>query len=307
LSVGNRQSAKALIRIKACAGFWDDNPAMHSITFSNSITESRAVRRDARAAVAPRASVFLPKEHGSWSLALEPLALGLLLAPSLSGGALAVAAFAGFLLRRPWKAAFAAASVDSGRAAREAAVLLIILVIAGGFETLVLGNPAALWPVLLAVPGGLLFAYFDAQGEGRAAAAELSGSAAFAILPAALATLAGWPVLAALGLATLALARSIPTILTVRTFLRKRKGEPTDVTLPVLVACAAVATVLLFALTRSLSWLAVAAPALLLLRAIWFASPWRPAWTAKRVGMMEAVLGVAYLVIATLAQPPIAP
>jgi hypothetical protein len=47
--------------------------------------------------------LILPKEHGSWSLALEPLALGLLAAPSLAGGPLAIAAIAGFFLRRPLK------------------------------------------------------------------------------------------------------------------------------------------------------------------------------------------------------------
>lgn len=52
-------------------------------------------------------TVFLPKEHGSWSLALEPLALGLLVAPSLAGGALAGAVLAGFFARRPLKAALA--------------------------------------------------------------------------------------------------------------------------------------------------------------------------------------------------------
>ncbi|MGH8022300.1 MAG: YwiC-like family protein [Limisphaerales bacterium] len=44
-----------------------------------------------------------PKEHGSWFLALEPVALGMLAAPSGAGAALAVAASSGFLLRRPLK------------------------------------------------------------------------------------------------------------------------------------------------------------------------------------------------------------
>ena len=38
----------------------------------------------------------LPNEHGSWSLALEPLALGLLVAPSAAGAALGLAAACGF-------------------------------------------------------------------------------------------------------------------------------------------------------------------------------------------------------------------
>ena len=46
-----------------------------------------------------------PKEHGSWSLALEPVALGLIAAPSLGGIALGMAVMAGFFARRPLKIA----------------------------------------------------------------------------------------------------------------------------------------------------------------------------------------------------------
>ncbi|HQY06456.1 MAG TPA: YwiC-like family protein, partial [Lacunisphaera sp.] len=70
------------------------------------LSPSAATGRE-RAAPVPGA-VFLPKEHGSWSLALEPLALGLLLAPSAAGGALLAAALAGFFARRPLKTALTA-------------------------------------------------------------------------------------------------------------------------------------------------------------------------------------------------------
>ena len=50
-------------------------------------------------------ALLLPREHGSWSLALEPLALGLIAAPSWPGAALALAALALFFARRPWQAA----------------------------------------------------------------------------------------------------------------------------------------------------------------------------------------------------------
>ena len=56
------------------------------------------------------AQLTLPKEHGSWSLALEPVAFGLLVAPSAAGAALALAAVSGFFLRRPLKFALAAKS-----------------------------------------------------------------------------------------------------------------------------------------------------------------------------------------------------
>jgi len=71
------------------------NPAIHPAITSfegNTQNRSRLTR-----------SVFLPKEHGSWSLALEPVAFGLLIVPSLAGGSLAVSATAAFFIRRPLK------------------------------------------------------------------------------------------------------------------------------------------------------------------------------------------------------------
>ena len=245
-------------------------------------------------AVAPSTS-FLPKEHGSWSLAFEPLALGLLLAPSLAGVALLAAAAAGFFARRPLKAAFAPQFSEKRREAREALVMLSALVLAGGFELLVLGDPRALWPLLLAAPCGLLFAYFDGQGEGRAAAAEVAGSAAFAVLPAVFATLAGWSVGAALSLAALALVRSVPTVLTIRTFLRQRKGEPVSSWLPITGAAAGASGIAALACFHLLPWFIVAAPVGLLVRTVWLVGPWRPAWTARQAGIGEALLGMGYL------------
>jgi hypothetical protein len=47
--------------------------------------------------------VALPSEHGGWSLTLEPVALGLLVAPSWPGLALGAAALVAFVARTPLK------------------------------------------------------------------------------------------------------------------------------------------------------------------------------------------------------------
>ncbi len=51
------------------------------------------------------AQLTLPKEHGSWSLALEPVAFGLLVAPSAAGAALTLADWLASLRLMPWAAA----------------------------------------------------------------------------------------------------------------------------------------------------------------------------------------------------------
>jgi len=246
-------------------------------------------------------TTFLPKEHGSWSLVLEPLALGLLVAPSIAGGALATTAFAGFLVRRPLKAALAPDFSEHRTASRQTAAVLSALAFAGLLETIALGGWRPLWPLLFVVPLGGLFAWFDIQGEARAAAAELAGSTAFALLPAALATLANWPVLLALALAVLALARSVPTILSVRAYLRLRKGPAMLPIAPLFAAIIACGAVLLLAGEGYVPPLAVAGTILLLVRTAWLVSSLRPTWTARRIGMAEMALGLSYLALITIA------
>src|SRR5690349_19690118 len=79
-----------------------------------------------------------PKEHGSWSLALEPLALGLLVAPSLPGTLFSLAVIAAFFARRPLRIAFVDAHSER-RAAAQSPLLLC-----GFFATALTGGAVAL-------------------------------------------------------------------------------------------------------------------------------------------------------------------
>jgi hypothetical protein len=239
---------------------------------------------------------FLPKEHGSWSLALEPIALGLLAAPSRAGGALALAAVAGFFARRPLKLALAAAPSARRGAARELVVLFSALSAAGLFEAIVLGGLAPLWPLLLVAPGAALFVYFDAQNDSRAAAAEMAGTTAFALLPAAFASLAGWRPAVALALAAAMGARSLPTVLTVRHYLRHAKGEPVQPLLPAAAGLVAVAGTGWLAGRGLLPGIVVLLATGLLLRSLVFLAPFAPRWPARRIGIIEAAVGLAYVV-----------
>jgi hypothetical protein len=244
---------------------------------------------------APPAAVFLPKEHGSWSLALEPLGLGLLVAPSVAGLALALAAVAGLFVRRPLKAALTHAVSGRRREARRPLGLLSAAALAGLGEAFVLGGPGALWPLGLAAPFGGLFLWFDAQNESRAAAAEIAGSTMFALLPAAMATLAGWPAPAALALSAIALGRSLPTILAVRAYLRLTKQQPADPFAALSAGTGALLALAFLAQAGLVPWLAVGWSGLLLLRLIWYVTSLRPVWSARRVGITEAVIGLIYI------------
>ncbi len=247
-------------------------------------------------------SLLLPKEHGSWSLAFEPLALGLLVASSVGGLGLAAAMTAGFFLRRPLKLAVTLPATDPRKnPARNWALLLA----AAAFAALVFaagrGSLTALWPLALAAPLGVLFLALDLRNDMREAAAELAGSAAFAILPAAFATLAGWSVAPALALAAVMLARSVPTVLTVRTYLRLGKNQPAGAGLPIAAATLGLALLIGLTLRGLTPWLAPLLAALLLARSVFLVTPLRPNWTARRIGINEAVLGLLSLSTLTLA------
>jgi hypothetical protein len=257
--------------------------------------------RPAPAAIRP--AVFLPKEHGSWSLALEPLLLALLIAPSWAGGALAGAVLAGFFARRPLKASFAAGDPVRRRDAREALAILGVLGVAGFLEAVVLGGVSALWPLVPAAGLGLWFARADGQGEARSMGAELAGSAAFALVPAAIATLAGRPPAVALALAALVLARSVSAVVTVRSYLRTAKGGAAAPDWPVFLSAATGVVLAGLAIADAAPAIAIVFGALFFARTLWLVGPWRPAWPARRVGQLEAGLGALYIILLAAAWP----
>lgn len=150
------------------------------------------------------------------------------------------------------------------------------------------------WLAPVAIIGGV-FAYHDAQGDGREEAAEVAGSAAFALAPAAFAILADWSVANASALALLMVGRSVPSVLFVRAFLRAAKtGVRRDA--PALVAAGVALTGAALLYYVGIAPLAaVIAMLVFLLRALIVLAVFRPAWRARRIGMIEVMLGVAFV------------
>ncbi len=250
-----------------------------------------------------RAEIFRlvwPKEHGSWSLALEPVALGLLAAPSRAGFGLAGAALAAFFLRRPLKRRLQsrpgpertlAANCVLGLSALAALALGISIYFSGWLQ---------LWPLLPALAAGLVFMALDAQGESRQSSAEVAGAISFALLPATFATLAGWPVMESLALAAVMLARSGPTVLLVRTLLRRAKGEAAA-TAPALLITASATGGLVWLASRALvPGLTVMVSALLLARAGWYLAARPGRFPARQVGLMELFWGIVVVLTAAI-------
>lgn len=240
--------------------------------------------------------VVLPKEHGSWSLALEPITLGMLIAPSAAGAALSLALLAVFFARRPLRLALSERRPERRQAAYRALVACAGVAGAALLTAVVLGGVA--WLVWLLPVGlaGAVFASLDSKGSGREEAAEVAGSAAFALVPAALAILGGMTMWSAVALAVLALGRSVPSVLCVRAYLRAKKmGVRRDGPALMTALGAALLAAGLYA-AQGVPFFAVIALAVFAFRAAALLTFFRPDWRAKRVGMMEAGLGATFVV-----------
>jgi hypothetical protein len=246
-------------------------------------------------------SVVLPREHGSWSLALEPLAFGLIAAPSAGGACLALAVVAAFFARRPLRM-LCGETVSPNRAeARGPLALLVALAVLALAATVALGGMAWLGWLLPVAAAGAVFLYFDLRAAGREGVAEVAGAAAFALVPAALAALAGWKAPAAGALALVMVGRAVPAVLTVRACLRGAKTGRRQPALALLTAAGALGAGV--ALVRGglaptmaagfLVVLAVRTAALL----VW---P-RPILRARTLGMIETVLGLGFVLAVALA------
>lgn len=247
-------------------------------------------------AAKPGLAVFLPREHGSWALVLEPMVLALLAAPSLRGLALAIAATALFLTRRPWQCLAQGKDVERARVARW-------LVSAG----LLVATVAAIWalagqlravaiPLACGAVSALVFAGLEARRQARSLTAECAGALAFCALASAVVLVdpdrAGDAWLAGV-VGSFAAARALTSLLSIRTFLRRRKGREASGSPAVAVALLAVAASAWFMLTRGGSAVLLAWTIAFAARAAWLVGTWAPSWSARRIGFMEFGLGLA--------------
>lgn len=239
-------------------------------------------------------TVALPAEHGSWSFLFEPLVLGLLIAPTTAGVWLAIATTAAFLARQPTRILFWRWRYGRGTTARiqiaQRFTLLYGVIMFVAFGATLATAPS--FDFLLPLGAGLLLAtaamMADATYGSRSWQVELLGPLTLSSTTAALAFLGGYSWAIAIGLWLLLAARALPTVLYVRAILRLIKKQPTSIWLPLAAHLLAFVGVWLFWPV----WLVSGVYALLLGRAAWLLSPYRPTVTAKQLGITEVILGI---------------
>lgn len=254
----------------------------------------------AASAVRPRIrSIALPTEHGGWGFTLEPILLGLLVAPSAAGWEISAAALGIFLARRPVK--IVSTDLVRERWLPRSRMALLFAVLYGGLA--LAGTVGAFFtaegpfwiPVLVALPFALYALRADARSKNRALLPELSGSIAMGATVAAIALGGGWDLAPAFGLWLVLAARDVAAIALVRGQIRRLHGRPTGASTIYAVQAGATSAVVVAAIADIVPWLAAVAIGLVGLAAV--VSLNRPPVEAKVIGWTQMAVGLMVVLV----------
>jgi hypothetical protein len=243
--------------------------------------------------------VAVPSEHGGWALTAEPVLLGLLVAPSAAGVALAVAAFLAFLVRTPVTVVL----VDRHRKrwlhrttiAARVAVIEAVLVVAMVAVALLVGSARWLLLLAIAVPLVAVELDFDLQSRSRRLVPELCGAIGISAVVACIVLAAGDPVELAVALWLVVAGRVVASIPFARMQIERLHERPvrpvvSDTAQVVGVALAVVATVLWQSVLPGLVAVGV-------LAAVQVVTLRRPPVPAVLLGIGQSVAGLVIVLV----------
>jgi hypothetical protein len=243
--------------------------------------------------------VALPDEHGGWSLSAEPALLGMLVAPSWAGLAIALAAILAFVVRTPVKVVL----VDLRRhrtlgrtalAARIAAVELAGLAVLAAVAGLRAGW-SWLLPVAVAVPLVGVELWFDMRSRSRRLVPELCGAVGIASVAAAIALAGGAAGGLSVALWLVLAARSVSAIPFVRVQIARLHGRPgADATSDRAQAAGVAMAAVAFASDATVV-LGAASVALVAMAQVWWTR--RPPVPAKALGLRQLAVGICLVVV----------
>ncbi len=260
------------------------------------------------AAVAPAQTrwkaIAIPPEHGAWGFLLEPILLGLLVAPSLAGLCLAFGVIGVFLVRHPLKIAL----LDWQRGKRYARTTLAerftaiysVPAIIGFPVTMLLAGLEILIPLLIAAPlAAVVFASY-LQNRGRDVLPELAGAVAMAVSASSLALAGGKSAETAFALWVILAARDIPSILYVRARLRLERDKPFSWLLVIASDVLGIVSVSALVVAGIGPTLASIALFILMARAVYGLSPYRPRVKTQTIGFQEIGFGLLVVILTSV-------
>jgi hypothetical protein len=248
-------------------------------------------------------AVAIPTEHGGWSLTLEPVVLGLLVAWSWPGLALGGAALLAFLARTPlklvlvdaWRRRWLARTTVAARVAAGELLWLVALVVAAALTA----DARFWWPLLAAAPLVAVELWFDMRSRSRRLLPELAGTIGIGSVAAAIAVADSAETSLALGLWIVIAARAAAAIPYARTQVFRTRGRPHELWHSDLAQVLAVAAV-------TIAWLAgvvplAAAGAIAAVAAFNIGAVRATPRPAKVIGLQQMFFGIAVVVITAIA------
>lgn len=247
-------------------------------------------------------SVALPAEHGGWGFTLEPILLGLALAPSVAGLGVGIMGLFAFLAHHPIKLALSDLRRGHRYPRTELAIKVGLLYVAIAALGLALALATAekpfLMPLILGLPLAFLKVILDAMGKGRTFVGEMAGALGAATLAPAAVLAGGGDLGWAIGSWLVLALRSLVSIRYARAAVRKARGLP--ISRVSMAATAFLGSVLAFflALFGIIPWLGAAAIwALGIYALITLSGPPMP---AKKVGWGQMFWGWATVILVAL-------
>lgn len=250
----------------------------------------------------PLKTVALPNEHGGWGFTLEPILLGLLVAPSWAGLGLGVFALAAFFTRHPLKLWLA--DVRKGKRFPRTPIAGRFALGYGAIGALglllaFLGSQGPFyWPLLAALPLIGVQLWFDAHNQGRNLLPEISGAVAMGSIASGIALAAGMELRLALGLWLVLAMRALAAIYYARAQVMRARGVPVNLGLTYAAETLAVGLLILAAAFGLVPWLSGLALGLLLPFSLYTFS--KPPVPAKVVGWTQMGFGLLVVLFTAL-------
>jgi len=255
-------------------------------------TRSRALLR----------SVALPAEHGGWGFTLEPILLGLALAPSVAGVGVGIMGLFAFLAHHPVKLALSDLRRGHRYPRTELAIKVGLFYVAIAALGLALALATAkkpfLTPLILGLPLAFLKVILDAMGKGRTFLGEMAGALGAATLaPAAVLAGGGDPQWAVGSWLVLAL-RSLVSIRYARAAVRRARGLSVNLSSVAATVLLGSAAAVALAALGWIPWLGAAAIVALGLYGLWTLT--QPPMPAKKIGWGQMYWGWATVALVAL-------
>ena len=244
-------------------------------------------------------TVAVPSEHGGWGLTLEPVLLGLLIAPSLVGALLGIGAFVAFFVRSPLKLVVIDVRrkrwLNRSRLAMRFAIGELVVLAAIASAALWAAGWSWLVPVVIAMPLVGVEFWFDVRSRGRRLVPELCGSVGISSVVAVIVLASGHSTSLAVGTWLVLSARAVGAIPFVRVQIGRLRGVSvntgsSDVAQGASIAIGVVAVVMEYQMMTGLIGLLTVAT----LQLVWVR---RTPLAAKVLGLRQMALGIALVAV----------